>query len=63
MIGLYATLLAVVMLGFDAYTYKRLQHFLRGVLGSTLEHRAEQIAEGILQEIPAKGRRLRRPGH
>ncbi len=55
LIGLYAGLLAVVMLGFDAYTYKRLQHFLREVLGSSLEHRAEQIAHGILSEIPSKG--------
>jgi heavy metal sensor kinase len=55
LIGLYATLLAVVMLGFDAYTYKRLQHFLREVLGDALEHRAQQIAQGILPGIPPNG--------
>ena len=55
LIGLYAGLLAIVMLAFGAYTYKRLQHFIHDVLGSSLEHRAQQIAQGILKEIPAKG--------
>jgi len=55
LIGLYALLLAVVVLVFGAYTYKRLQHFLRDVIASSLEHRAQQIAQGILKDIPTKG--------
>ena len=55
LIGLYAGLLAVVMLLFGAYTHMRLDHFLRVVLQTTLEHRAEQIVRDILPEIPKRG--------
>ncbi len=55
LIGLYAGLLALVMLLFGAYTRMRLDHFLRVVLQTTLEHRAEQIVRDILPEIPKRG--------
>lgn len=55
LIGLYAGLLAPVMLLFGAYMQTRLDHFLRVVLRSTLEHRAEQIVRDILPAIPKRG--------
>lgn len=55
LIGLYAGLLAVVMLLFGAYTQTRLDRFLREVLQAALEHRARQIVQDILPEIPKRG--------
>ena len=55
LVSLYAALLALVLVAFGGYAYWRLDHFLREVLQSTLEHRAEQITEGILKKLPARG--------
>jgi heavy metal sensor kinase len=55
LIGLYAGLLALVVLAFGAYTYQRLGSFLREVQANLLEHRAQQIAQNIVAEIPARG--------
>lgn len=53
----YAGLVAAVLVAFGAYTYGRLDVFLHDVLQSSLEHRAQQIAQGILSKLPAKGER------
>ena len=53
--GWYAGLLVLVMVLFGAYTWVRLDHFLRVVLRSALDHRAEQIVRDILPEIPKRG--------
>jgi len=55
LIGLYAGLLALVMLLFGAYTHTRLDHFLRTTLQGTLDHRAQQIVHDILPGIPKLG--------
>jgi heavy metal sensor kinase len=55
LIGLYAGLLAIVMLAVEGYTYKRLEYFLHATLRKSLEHRAMQITQGILAEIPERG--------
>ena len=55
LIGLYAGLLALAALLFGAFMHRRLEHFLRTVLQTTLDHRAEQIVRDILPEIPKRG--------
>ena len=55
LIGLYAGLLVVAALLFGTFMHRRLERFLRNVLQTALEHRAEQIVRDILPEIPKRG--------
>jgi heavy metal sensor kinase len=55
LIGLYAGLLALAALLFGAFMHRRLEHFLRTVLQTTLDHRTGQIVRDILPEIPKRG--------
>ncbi len=55
LIGLYAGLLALVMLLFGAYMHARVDHFLRSTVQAALDHRAQQIAHDIVPEVPQRG--------
>jgi two-component system OmpR family sensor kinase len=55
LISWYAGISLLVAMAFSAYTYNRLEFYLREVLAAQLERRANQIADNILSQIPRLG--------
>jgi len=51
----YAGVSLLVAVAFSAYTYNRLEFYLREALAAQLEHRANLIADRILSQIPSHG--------
>ena len=51
----YASVSLLVAIAFSAYTYIRLEYYLREVLVDSLDRRARQIAERIISQIPTAG--------
>lgn len=51
----YTTVSLLVAMAFSAYTYFRLEYYLREGLAESLDHRARQIADHIISRIPSAG--------
>jgi len=54
LIAWYAGVLLLVLLGFGAFTYTTLRFFSHQVLGESMAHRAQQIADLVASEPAAK---------
>ncbi|MGA7274299.1 MAG: ATP-binding protein [Candidatus Udaeobacter sp.] len=52
LISRFTVLLLLVMLGFGAFTYWRVRTYIVDVIASSMKHRAQQIAQTMLQDTP-----------